>query len=157
MANVNVVPDLVGISADASLNSGHTYTAVATRDQGWWVIWIPGLGDDPHKDGLYTQAPCLTEIEPEARKLIGVWLGVPSTSFNVLLAVVLPDAVRPDVEICSVLRRETADIEGAACDPYQLAARRLSDLGLVVQDIAVILGIADHHVQNLTLPRTRLT
>ncbi|MCV7210336.1 hypothetical protein [Mycolicibacterium canariasense] len=68
-----------------------TYDAYAHHGERYWVIRVPGLGNDPEV-GLPTQARNLTEAEPMARDLIATWLDVPADSFDVTVHV---DEVTP--------------------------------------------------------------
>jgi predicted RNase H-like HicB family nuclease len=59
-----------------------TYTAIASRDEKYWLVRVLGLGAYP-QDGLPTQARTLAEVEPMARDLIAVYLDIPEDSFDV--------------------------------------------------------------------------
>lgn len=125
-----------------------TYTATASRDGRWWLVRIPGLGNDP-EDGLYTQARNLAEVEPMARDLIALWLEVPQDSVNVLVQVVLPATVSHHLELCTKLRKEAAAAQAAAAEQYRLAAVELKDTGLTVRDIGIALGVSHQRAQQL--------
>ena len=128
--------------------SNRGYRAIASRDERWWLVRIPGLGNDP-EDGLYTQARSLAEVEPMARDLIAVWLDAPEDSFGVQVEVKLPDTVRYHLELCNKLRKEAAAAQAAAAEQYRRAAIELKEDGLTVRDIGIALGISHQRVQQL--------
>lgn len=125
-----------------------TYTAIASRDGRWWLVRIPGIGNDPD-DGLYTQAHNLAEVEPMARDLIALWLDAPADSFDVEVQVELPEAVQHHLELSAKLRQEAAASQAAAADEYRRAAIELKEIGLTVRDIGAALGISHQRVQQL--------
>lgn len=130
----------------------NTYTAIASRDERWWLVRIPGLGNDPD-DGLYTQARNLAEVEPMARDLIAVWLEVPEDSFGVDVKVELPADALDHLRIAADLRCTAAQAQARAADEYRAAARSLRASGLTVRDIGKALDISHQRAQQLVNDR----
>lgn len=118
-----------------------SYTAIASRDGRWWLVRVPGLGNDP-EDGLHTQARNLAEVEPMARDLIALWLDVRQDSFDVKVQVQLPRSVQRHLERSGKLRENAAIAQSAAAEEYRLAAAELKAAGMTVRDIGAALGIS---------------
>ncbi|QUR68949.1 type II toxin-antitoxin system HicB family antitoxin [Mycobacterium spongiae] len=126
----------------------NTYNAIASRDERWWHVTIPGLGNDP-EDGLHTQARNLAEVEPMARDLIALWLEVAEDSFDVHVQVELPDSVRGHLERALKLRNKAAHAQAEAADEYRAAARELKAEGLTVRDIGSALDVSYQRAHQL--------
>jgi hypothetical protein len=125
-----------------------TYTAIASPDERWWFIRIPGLGNNPD-EGLPTQARRLSDVEPMARDLIAVYLDVPEDSFDVEVKVELPDGVRHHLELAAKYAEDAAHAQAAAAGERRAAARELKAGGLTVRDIGAALGISHQRAQQL--------
>ncbi|OBC04395.1 hypothetical protein A5784_12485 [Mycobacterium sp. 852013-50091_SCH5140682] len=83
-----------------------TYTAIVERGERWWVVRVPGLGNNPD-EGLPTQVHDLAEVEPMARDLIATWLDVAPDSFEVHIM---------SKEFRDLMDEEVAAAEAAALD-----------------------------------------
>lgn len=125
-----------------------TYTAIASRGERWWVVRVPGLGNN-REEGLPTQARTLAEVEPMARDLIALWLDVPADSFNVATQVELPDLVQRHLAQASKLAEEAAAAQAAAARERREAALELQSFGMTVRDIGAALGVSHQRAQQL--------
>lgn len=125
-----------------------TYNAIAERGERWWVVRIPGLGNNPD-EGLPTQARNLAEVEPMARDLIATWLDVAPDSFGVEVHVQLPTEVLHHLQMAEKYSEEAARAQSDAAEERRSAARELKRAGLTVRDIGAALGVSFQRAQQL--------
>lgn len=128
-----------------------TYKAIASRGERYWVVRVPGLGNDPEQ-GLPTQARTLAEVELMARDLVAVWLEVPEDSFGIEVVVELPAAVQAHLIRAFELREAAAHAQSEAADEYRAAALDLRASGLTVRDIGKALDVSHQRAQQLISP-----
>ena len=122
----------------------HTYKAIVTRDDRWWMIHIPEIG------GL-TQARRLSEAKAMARSLIAVTLDISPDSFEVEVEVEKVGSLQV-AERAARLRaaRETATrIEREVQSDTESLARDLAGQGVPLRDIGDILGVSYQRVHQL--------
>lgn len=128
-----------------------TYTATATREEGWWTLVVEGV------QGGYTQARRLDQAEAMVRDALATVLDVAEDSFDVDVEVHLADApwatplqearhARSELEATQARARETLDraIEGMHSE------------GLSVRDIGRLLGISYQYAAKV-LAEARVT
>jgi predicted transcriptional regulator len=119
-----------------------TYTVLARREGQWWILTVPELD-------VVTQARRLDLAEPTVRGLIGTWLDVPPDSFVVEVTPELPDRVRTSVTKARDLRRRAEDMVATAAAASRAVVVDLTERGLSVRDVGVILGISPQPVSQL--------
>lgn len=122
----------------------HTYKAIVTRDDRWWMVHVPEIG------GL-TQARRLGEAKAMACSLIAVTLDIPTDSFEVEVEVEKVGSVQV-AERAARLRaaRETATrIEREVQSDTESLARDLASQGVPLRDIGDILGVSYQRVHQL--------
>lgn len=119
-----------------------TYTAVAERDSGWWIVTVPELD-------VVTQARRIDQIEHMARDLIAVWLEVEPDSFDVTIDVRIPDEWREQVKAVRRAREVAQRAEADAAAEARTVARRLKASGLPVRDVGAVLGVSPQRVSQL--------
>ena len=125
-----------------------TYEAYAHRGERYWVIRVPGLGNNP-EEGLPTQARSLAEAEPMVRDLIALWLDVPADSFDVKVHVDMPDNVIGALERARKYADEAAALQSEAAAERRNAARELQAAGFTLRDIGVTLGVSFQRASQL--------
>lgn len=122
----------------------HTYKALVTREDRWWMVHVPEIG------GL-TQARRLSEAKPMARSLVAITLDIPPDSFEVDVEVEKVGTVKV-AERTARLRatRETATrLEREVQTDAESLARDLANEGLPLRDIGDILGISYQRAHQL--------
>lgn len=125
-----------------------TYTAIASRGERWWVVRIPGLGNNPD-EGLPTQARTLAEVEPMARDLIALWLDVDPSEFDIRVEIELPKSVRKHLELAQRYAEQSASLQSESASQRRLAARELKSAGYTVRDIGAALEVSHQRAQQL--------
>jgi len=122
----------------------HTYKALVTREDRWWMVHVPEIG------GL-TQARRLSEAKSMARSLVAITLDIPPDSFEVDVEVEKVGTVKV-AERTARLRatRETATrLEREVQTDAESLARDLANEGLPLRDIGDILGISYQRAHQL--------
>lgn len=119
-----------------------TYRAIASREDSWWIVRIPGLD-------RITQSRRLDGVEATARDLISLWLDVPADSFDVEVEVNLGSELGARVERVKSLRAEADRVQAEASASVRALARSLAEHGWTVRDVARVLGVSFQRVQQL--------
>lgn len=125
-----------------------SYTAIAERGERYWVVRVPGLGNNPEA-GLPTQARTLAEVEPMARDLIAVWLDVAPDSFDVAVKIELPEPALVHLAHAAKLAEQAAELQSDSASERRAAARELKAAGYTVRDIGAALGVSFQRAQQL--------
>ncbi|MHB8572903.1 MAG: type II toxin-antitoxin system HicB family antitoxin [Candidatus Dormibacteria bacterium] len=135
----------------AEVKKRKTYIAKAIRSGEWWAITIPEL------KGVHSQVRRLNQAEAMGREAIGLYLDVPSDSFDVSVEATLPAAVQADVERAKSVRGQADRLQEEAAGATARAARRLVEgANLTVREAGQILGVSHQRVaQLLHSPRSR--
>lgn len=125
-----------------------SYTAIVERGDRWWVVRVPGLGNNPD-EGLPTQARNLAEVEPMTRDLIATWLDTAPDSFELDVQVRLPAKVLDHLRLAERHAEDAARAQSEAASERRVAARELKEAGLTVRDIGAALGVSFQRAQQL--------
>jgi predicted RNase H-like HicB family nuclease len=122
----------------------NTYEAIATREDGWWMIHVPAI------DGL-TQSRRLADAPLMARELIAITTDTPLDDIDVDVAVeaVGRVRVREALDILAVERAEAARLEADASARARDLARNLTGQGIPLRDIGTILGVSHQRAHQL--------
>jgi predicted RNase H-like HicB family nuclease len=124
-----------------------TYTVVAEREPGWWIVQVPELD-------VTTQARRVSEIESHAREAIAVWLDVDIADVAVTVELSTPVPVRQEMDEARRLLQEANGMQEKAGELAGDAVRiLLDDLGLTMRDAAAVLGVSHQRVAQLAARR----
>lgn len=122
----------------------HVYEVTAERDGRHWFLRVQEL------PGVFSQVRRLDQAESMARDAISAFLAIQADSFEVSVAVGLPDDLRRDVANVVDLRgvidrteREYADLTRS------LATRLVQGEGLTVREAGRVLGLSYQRVSQL--------
>lgn len=116
------------------------YTAIVTRSDPGWSIYVPGV--DRH-----TYAAHLREIEPMARDLVQVMTDLPLEDITVVAQ--LPDDLAEAIAAMRSTRDGLTAAETAARTAQQSAATALRNVGAPLRDIALALGVSHQRVHQI--------
>jgi len=121
-----------------------TYQATVTREDGWWMVYVPEI------EGL-TQARRLSEAELMARELIAVTTNRPLSeiSVNVNVDTIAGVAVADTVAQVSASRAEAARLEATATAKARELARELVARDIPLRDVGTILGVSHQRAHQL--------
>lgn len=119
-----------------------TYRAIASREDGWWIVRIPALD-------RITQSRRLDGVEATARDLIALWLDVPADSFDVEVEVELGSELGARVERVKSLKAEADRVQAEASESARALARSLAEHGWSVRDVGRVLGVSFQRVHQL--------
>lgn len=117
-----------------------TYTAIVTRTDPGWSIYVPEV--DRH-----TYAAHLREIEEMACDLVQVMTGIPLEDITV--NVVLPEDLAAFIAAMRRARDQAVAAEEAAREAQQAAAAALRETGAALRDIAATLGLSYQRVHQI--------
>lgn len=118
-------------------------TAHCERDDGWWVITVPGIR------GLHTQVRRLDQVEAMVKDAAALLFEQPEESFTVTVVPQLaPDSLAA-VEAVKRSRRELKAVEAKAARDNRTAVAKLRNLGLTVRDIGTILGVSPQRAHRI--------
>lgn len=109
----------------------------------WWVISVPEV------PGAHSQARRLSHAEDVARELISLMTDAAPESFAIHVDVVLPEAVRRDLEQSAALREEAARAQAEAAQLSRHAAALLRSRGLPLRDVGRALGVSFQRAKQL--------
>jgi predicted RNase H-like HicB family nuclease len=123
------------------------YTARCVRSGDWWAITVPEVR------GVFTQSRRLSEAEAMARDAIALATGLPSDSFEVVVAPDLPSDLAAEVEAARELR-ETAERyqREATAAARSVAAKLVEGHHLPFRDVGRILGLSHQRIGQLLAP-----
>lgn len=125
-----------------------TYTAHAALGTHYWVVRVPGLGNNPDQ-GLPTQARRLADVEATARDLVATYLDVDPETVAITVAIDLPASIRSDLDTAARLADDARRLSDDAADRRRAAARELRSRGLTVREIGTVLGVSFQRAQQL--------
>jgi predicted RNase H-like HicB family nuclease len=120
-----------------------TYTVRAQRDGKWWVLTAPDV------DGAVAQARRLDQAPDEIRSAIAMLLDVPETDVEVVLDVDLPDDELAGLREVRAMQVEAERLRDEAARRARVFVARLSEQGMTVRDIGVIMGTSAQRAQQL--------
>jgi len=121
------------------------YKVEITRDGRWWMVHIPDI------DGL-TQARRIGEAEQMAREFIALETSTPITDVTVTIASITVPRLGDIQELADEIRdlRDTArKAEAALADATKRYAKRTTEAGIPVRDIAELLDVSPQRVSQL--------
>jgi hypothetical protein len=119
------------------------YAVRARRVGKWWALDVDGVA------GAHTQVRRIDQAEEMAREAIAGVLDIAPDSFEVILAPVVPSAVRDLVDEAVQARSEAVQAQDAAAQLTQRAAERLVQEGLTVRDAGALLGVSHQRIAQL--------
>jgi hypothetical protein len=126
-----------------------TYSVVAEREPGWWIVHVPELD-------ITTQARRVSDIEPNSREAIAVWLDADVADVAVTVELSTPAPVRQEMDEARRLLQEANGMQEKAGELAGDAVRiLLDDLGLTMRDAAAVLGVSHQRIAQLAARRRR--
>lgn len=120
-----------------------TYTAHATRCEGWWAVEVVEV------PGLFTQAKRLDQIPEMVRDALELFPELEPAPANAQVIVVPEERFAALSQEVSDLRSQASLAQSAASEASQKAARQLSADGLSYRDIGTLLGVSFQRAQAL--------
>jgi predicted RNase H-like HicB family nuclease len=120
----------------------NTYHAIVSRDGKYWLVHVLELNQ-------YTQARSLAEVEPMARDLIALVVGIAADSFEFEFETKLSDSVRHHLELADKYASDSAWAQSEAATERRFAAREMRAEGMTVRDIGAALGVSHQRAQQL--------
>ncbi|MDN4595847.1 antitoxin HicB [Leifsonia virtsii] len=123
-----------------------TYHATARRDGRWWLVTVK----DPDTVG---QARTLSEVEDVAREVIGLWFDIDQDTFDVDVAVEIPESARAAWDEAVTLEDRARRDEATAAALRRSAVQALRAEGLTMKDTGRILGLSPQRVHQLAQRR----
>jgi hypothetical protein len=121
------------------------YKVEITRDGRWWMVHIPEI------DGL-TQARRIGEAQQMAREFIALETSTPITDVMVTVASITVPGIGDIQELAddiSDLREAARKAEAAVADATKRYAKRATQAGIPVRDIAELLDVSPQRVSQL--------
>jgi hypothetical protein len=121
------------------------YKVEITRDGRWWMVHIPEI------DGL-TQARRIGEAQQMAREFIALETSTPITDVMVTIASITVPGIGDIQELAddiSDLREAARKAEAAVADATKRYAKRATQAGIPVRDIAELLDVSPQRVSQL--------
>lgn len=118
-----------------------TYTATATREGGWWVVEVDGVGA--------TQGRTTAEAERMAVDLVAAMEDVPKNEIDIDVTFVAPGALAAEVLDAKEASQVAAEAQRNAAERIRGVVRRLLDAGMSRQDAARILKVAPQRITQL--------
>jgi predicted transcriptional regulator len=120
------------------------YQVRAARSGQWWSIEasVP-------RASVWTQARRIDQIEATVREAIALALDVAPDSFEISVHIEIPEDLRADVEIASVVATIAEIAQDAATVARRVVALKLQDQGLTVRDIGQVLGLSSQRISQL--------
>jgi predicted transcriptional regulator len=121
-----------------------TYEVTAARSGQWWSIEasVP-------RASVWTQARRMDQIEATVREAIALSLDVTPDSFEINVHIELPEDLREDVEIASVVANIAEIAQDAAAVARRVVALKLQEQGLTVRDIGRVLNLSSQRISQL--------
>lgn len=119
------------------------YTVRARRVGKWWALDVDGVS------GARSQVRRIDQAEGMARDAISGVLDLPPDSFEVMVAPVVPAAIRALVDEATRARFQAVQAQDAAAHLTRRAAERLVEEGLTVRDAGVLLGVSHQRIAQL--------
>ncbi|HWE87956.1 MAG TPA: hypothetical protein VG317_00670 [Pseudonocardiaceae bacterium] len=119
----------------------NTYSATSTREDGWWVVTVPGIGA--------TQGRNTAEAQRMAVDLVSVMLEIPADEVTVDIDFRPPGGLAEEVRRARTETKKAAEAQRRAADLLRTAVRKLLEAGLSKQDAARILKVAPQRISQL--------
>jgi len=120
-----------------------TYGVTARKDGRWWFVNVPELD-------VAGQARNAAEIDEVAREIIGLWLDIDPTAFDVELDVKIPGDARAAWERSKALEAAARKESAEAASFARRAVASLRAEGLTYKDAGIVLGLSPQRVQQLS-------
>ena len=120
-----------------------TYTAHATRSDGWWAVTVPDV------DGLITQCRRLDQIEDMVRDALELFPDVDDDPANAVVTVVVTGTPHDIATRARELNTAAKSAQDAASAAMSTAAHELAAEGLPYRDIGHLLGVSFQRAQKL--------
>jgi predicted RNase H-like HicB family nuclease len=115
----------------------------ARRVGSWWALDVEAV------PGAHTQVRRIDQAEEMAREAIAGVLDVAPDSFEVIVAPVVPAAVRALVDEATEARSQAVQAQDSAAQLTRRAAERLVAEGLTVRDAGALLGVSHQRIAQL--------
>lgn len=117
------------------------YHAEVQRAGKYWHIRVPEID-------RVTQARNVAEIETMARDLIAIMEDVEPDSFDLTVAIKLPEETQAHIDAARELRREADAMSQRAAEEARTAARELA-AEMPLRDVAGVLGVSHQRAHQL--------
>lgn len=118
-----------------------TYTATATREDGWWTLDVNGIG--------VTQCLRLADADAQVRGLIEAVTDADVPGDTVIDLHLANESLDATVNHARAAVRRAEAAQRAAAAESRATVRRLVDAGLAQSDVAVVLGVSKQRVSQL--------
>lgn len=123
--------------------STRTYTVRAQRDGKWWVLSVPDV------PGAVAQVRRLDQASEEIRSAIAMILEVAEAGVEIELDVELPEEELARLLEVRAMQAESERLRDEAARSSRLFVARLSEHGMTVRDIGVVMGTSPQRAQQL--------
>lgn len=121
-----------------------TYTAKATRDEGWWTVEVEEV------PGLFTQTKRLDQIPDMVRDALTLFPEIEDDPASAEV-IVVPQGELGQWSQAARAKREAADkARQDATSTMEETARAMYDQGIPYRDIGTLLGVSFQRAQTLT-------
>lgn len=119
-----------------------TFEAVAHREEAWWSVLVPAVD-------RATQARRLRDVEKAARELVCLVLDRDPDEVGVTVRVVAPPGVQERLDAVVALREQARQANREATALSRATARQLSEMGLTVREVGVVMGMSYQNAADL--------
>ena len=117
------------------------YKATATREDGWWVVDVDGVGA--------TQGRTTAQAQRMAVDLVAIMREVPPDTVTVDIDFRMPGPLADYIDRARSETKRAAEAQRRAAQLLRDALRKLLDTGLSKQDAARILKVAPQRISQL--------
>ena len=125
-----------------------TYTAHATRSDGWWAVTVPAV------DGLITQTRRLDQIEDMVRDALELFPDIEDDPGSAVIDIVVAGTPHDIASRARELNAAAKDAQAAATAAMSAAAHDLAAEGLPFRDIGQLLGVSFQRAQKMAADYT---
>jgi anti-sigma regulatory factor (Ser/Thr protein kinase) len=124
-----------------------TYTATSWRDGAGWAVRVAQLDRT-------TRVPRLSDVDAAARRLIATLTEDDPEDVRVIVDLRVPEGISRLLEAAAAARQDSDLVSVEAIAYRRSLARRLSDHGYGVREIAVLLGVSSARAKQLLSDQT---
>jgi len=121
-----------------------TYPVTATRVGDWWALEavVP-------QASVHSQTRRLDQVEATAREAVALALDEPPDSFDVSIAIEVPDDLGARIQSATELSRLAGDLQTLALQVKRNVAAELHAQGYSVRDSGSLLGVSSQRISQL--------
>ncbi|MGO2514995.1 MAG: transcriptional regulator [Corynebacterium variabile] len=123
----------------------NTFTARASRDEGWWTVTVDEV------PGLFTQTRRLDQIPGMVLDALTLFPDITEDAKGAEVTVVPQGPAADAAHEAAELRNLAREAQEQATASMQAAARELSAGGLTFRDIGSLLGVSYQQAQKLAV------